>query len=561
MGYIQQAQNEYYNDISQFGSYQFISLNDVISQFMVAYVGDNKIIQNTNRSDVAFFAQRALQEFSFDVFKSIKSQQIDLPPSLTMIIPQDYVNYTKLSSVDNAGIKHVLYPTRHTSNPFQIKQNDNGSYFFGVDGSYLEETNIVLNGNFDVDLDNTPWQSTRPGKSSSWDSFRASTGATTKYYVNNILDKQEVSNGELSFSQLWMNGFGVSGPSRAYGAWQELDVTFENTLDIKAIASSGSQQLDNSGNLICDFGVVRVGLTSKDPNTELINPNGVIALGSKTAPGPLVGVNIANMSPHFEASNYDLLDENNSPSYLEWSDGTTGEKELLNIDVSGVNKVWMYIQTFSPWQAAAITTITNGQPFNGSTIQPLPATAEHVTHQVNSIDFVSAITQGQYQTLTENSPDGNSSTWNNYKSHNPSENNINDYQDYQNDIYWPNQGERYGLEPQHAQVNGSFYIDERLGKINFSSNLSGKTVILDYISDSLGTDEEMKVHKLAEEAMYKHIAYSILSTSANPLHQQLAPRFKKEKFAESRKAKLRLSNIKLEEITQILRGKSKQIKH
>ena len=34
-----------------------------------------------------------------------------------------------------------------------------------------------------------------------------------------------------------------------------------------------------------------------------------------------------------------------------------------------------------------------------------------------------------------------------------------------------------------------------------------------------------------------------------------------EKFAETRKAKLRLSNIKLEEITQILRGKSKQIKH
>ena len=45
------------------------------------------------------------------------------------------------------------------------------------------------------------------------------------------------------------------------------------------------------------------------------------------------------------------------------------------------------------------------------------------------------------------------------------------------------------------------------------------------------------------------------------MQQQLAGRFKKEKFAETRKAKLRLSNIKLEEITQILRGKSKQIKH
>ena len=36
---------------------------------------------------------------------------------------------------------------------------------------------------------------------------------------------------------------------------------------------------------------------------------------------------------------------------------------------------------------------------------------------------------------------------------------------------------------------------------------------------------------------------------------------KKEKFAETRKAKLRLSNIKLEEISQVLRNKSKRIKH
>ena len=86
-------------------------------------------------------------------------------------------------------------------------------------------------------------------------------------------------------------------------------------------------------------------------------------------------------------------------------------------------------------------------------------------------------------------------------------------------------------------------------------------MILDYISDGLGTDAEMQVHKLAEEAMYKNIAYAILSTSSLPMHQQLAPRFKKEKFAATRQAKLRLSNIKLEEITQILRGKSKQIKH
>ena len=84
-------------------------------------------------------------------------------------------------------------------------------------------------------------------------------------------------------------------------------------------------------------------------------------------------------------------------------------------------------------------------------------------------------------------------------------------------------------------------------------------MILDYISDSLGTDAEMRVHKFAEEAMYKWIIHAIMSTSS--YGQQLVPRLKKEKFAAVRQAKLRLSNIKLEELTQILRGKSKQIKH
>jgi hypothetical protein len=69
----------------------------------------------------------------------------------------------------------------------------------------------------------------------------------------------------------------------------------------------------------------------------------------------------------------------------------------------------------------------------------------------------------------------------------------------------------------------------------------------------------MQVHKFAEEAMYKHLAHAILATRSN-IPEYLVARFKKEKFAETRKAKLRLSNIKLEEITQVLRGKSKQLK-
>ena len=123
-----------------------------------------------------------------------------------------------------------------------------------------------------------------------------------------------------------------------------------------------------------------------------------------------------------------------------------------------------------------------------------------------------------------------------------------------------NIGQRYGLDPQYSQNNGSFFIDDVSGKIFFSSNLSKKVVTLKYVSDSLGTEEEMRVHKFAEEAMYKYIAHAILSTRAN-IPPVIVQQYKRERYAEMRKAKLRLSNLKSEELAQIMRGKSKQIKH
>ena len=296
MGLISTTQTAYYGG-SSFGDYQFTSLETIINQFIVAYVGEEKIISKIKRTDVAFHARRALQEFSFDTFKSTKSLEIELPASLTMTLPQDYVNYVKLVSVDAKGIEHVLYPAKYSSNP--------------------------------------------------------------------------------------------------------------------------------------------------------------------TAP----------------------------------------------------------LQTGS----------------------------------IGNENFIDGNADGNIDLQTE------SNTWQNFQASTPNSNTSQDF-DYDDDIYDLNIGGRYGIDPAHAQVNGSFYIDEIAGKIHFSSNLGNKIITLKYISDSLGTDAEMKVHKLAEEAMYKQIALAILSVKAN-VPEYIINRFKKEARATKRNAKLRLSNIKIEEITQILRGKSKHIKH
>ena len=121
MGLLDKTTHKKYYQGNKFGGYQFTSLDDIITQFQIAYVGEGKVISKIKRADIAFHAQRALQELSFDTFKSTKSYQIDIPPSLVMPLPHDYVNYTKLTWVDSAGIEHPLYPTSRTSNPFQIK--------------------------------------------------------------------------------------------------------------------------------------------------------------------------------------------------------------------------------------------------------------------------------------------------------------------------------------------------------------------------------------------------------------------------------------------------------
>ena len=141
---LNNSQRSYYEG-DVYGDYQFTSLKDIINQFMVVYVGEEKIIPKARRMDVAFHAQRAMQELSFDVFKSCKAYEIVLPSTLQMVLPQDYVNYVKLTWSDSAGIEHIIYPASKTSNPLKIVQQDNGNYDFGpVIGGEL-----ITNGGFD----------------------------------------------------------------------------------------------------------------------------------------------------------------------------------------------------------------------------------------------------------------------------------------------------------------------------------------------------------------------------------------------------------------------------
>jgi hypothetical protein len=120
-------------------------------------------------------------------------------------------------------------------------------------------------------------------------------------------------------------------------------------------------------------------------------------------------------------------------------------------------------------------------------------------------------------------------------------------------------GQRYGNDPQYTQRNGWFNMNERDGTIAFSSNLKDRLIVLEYISDGLAYDLDMRIPKMAEDALYAHMLYSILASRINQ-PEYVIQRLKRDRSAKLRNAKIRLSNIKLSEIVQVMRGKSKWIK-
>jgi len=430
---LTQSQQAYY-DGDNFGGYQVTSLQTIIDNFLATYVGEGKLLQNTLAADVSFHAHRALQELSFDTLKSCKSQEIEVPPSLIMPLPQDYVNYVKLSWVDSSGIKHTIYPTSKTSNPTPILQDTVGDYKITAVGALVVGTDTIT-------LD------------SSYANITVGMNAHAP----------SITPGSTVLATSTVSGITTVTISSNAGDTATESVVF--------YPSDGSIQQQPSSSEILT-GLSWVGFDNK-----------ITAASTGDAGKITVGMLI---------------------SHEDFVVGTTV------IDVNGTQ----------------ITTSTNSLN----------------TETSGNANFVS------YELISD--------TWSSYKSATPSEN----QDDYQDDTYWPAEGSRFGLDPQHAQANGSFYMDCSAGKIHFSSNISGKTVILEYISDGHGTTEEMVVHKFAEEAMYKWIAYGCLSARID-VPEYVINRYKKERFATTRKAKLRLSNIKLEELTQILRGKSKQIKH
>jgi hypothetical protein len=130
------------------------------------------------------------------------------------------------------------------------------------------------------------------------------------------------------------------------------------------------------------------------------------------------------------------------------------------------------------------------------------------------------------------------------------------------DFTWWKQvyGQRYGLNPEISNENGWFSINQRLGTLSFSSNFKGLCILVNYITDGLGDDMNPVIPKMAEDAIYANMLYNICRNRRD-VDGGTKQFYKRDAYAKTRNAKIRLQNLKLDELTQVFRGQSKWIKH
>ena len=124
------------------GSYQYSSLGDIVNNFMLMYVGNDKLINNVSKYNVLFHAKRGIQELNYDAMKEIKVLEMSVCDDLKFILPPDYVNYVRIS-VYKDGVLRPLVENIQIMSSNSYLQDNNCNVLFDIDGNILEGTSLL----------------------------------------------------------------------------------------------------------------------------------------------------------------------------------------------------------------------------------------------------------------------------------------------------------------------------------------------------------------------------------------------------------------------------------
>jgi hypothetical protein len=128
---------------ANWGSYQYVSLYDIVNNFMLMYAGNHSLVNNEERYKILFHAKRAVQELNYDAFKELKILELDVCDTLRYVLPLDYVNWVRISLYKD-GVLRPLTENIQTNWSDAYLQDNNCRILFDHDGNILKPSTSTI---------------------------------------------------------------------------------------------------------------------------------------------------------------------------------------------------------------------------------------------------------------------------------------------------------------------------------------------------------------------------------------------------------------------------------
>lgn len=141
MAYISQYQ--YYEngglqpEDANWGSYQYISLQDIVNNFLLMYSGNHSLVNNEERYKILFHAKRAIQELNYDAFKEVKVLELTVSTNLRFVLPSDFVNWVRISLYKDGWLRPLTENIQTLSSRAYLQDNF-GNILFDQNGNILQ---------------------------------------------------------------------------------------------------------------------------------------------------------------------------------------------------------------------------------------------------------------------------------------------------------------------------------------------------------------------------------------------------------------------------------------
>lgn len=127
---------------ANWGSYQYVSLRNIVNNFMLMYAGNHSLINNEERYKVLFHTKRGIQELNYDAFKEIKALEMKIFDTLTFTLPPDYVSWVRVSMYKN-GYLRPLTENIQVNSAASYLQSATGTLSFNATGTVVTTTSTL----------------------------------------------------------------------------------------------------------------------------------------------------------------------------------------------------------------------------------------------------------------------------------------------------------------------------------------------------------------------------------------------------------------------------------